>query len=105
MKAAVVRGAGVAPVHGEFADPVAGEGEHRVTVSASALSPLTKARASGTHYSSAGGFPFVAGIDGVGRLDDGTRVYFVLPTRPMPLADVAAGWSAGDAERIVFTIG
>jgi NADPH:quinone reductase-like Zn-dependent oxidoreductase len=37
---------------------------------------------SGAHYSAAGDFPFVAGIDGVGRLDDGRRVYFILPKAP-----------------------
>ncbi len=36
----------------------------------------------GQHYSSSGRFPFVAGIDGVGRLDDGDRVYFVMPRAP-----------------------
>lgn len=82
MKAAIVRVAGETPVWGDFPDPVAEAGEYRIAVSASALSPLTKARASGTHYSSCGGFPFVAGVDGVGRLDDGTRVYFVLPRAP-----------------------
>jgi NADPH:quinone reductase-like Zn-dependent oxidoreductase len=46
------------------------------------MSHVTKSRASGSHYSSSGQFPFVAGIDGVGRLDDGRRVYFVLPKAP-----------------------
>jgi NADPH:quinone reductase-like Zn-dependent oxidoreductase len=41
-----------------------------------------KSRASGAHYSSSEAFPFVAGIDGVGRLDDGRRVYFLLPRAP-----------------------
>ena len=41
-----------------------------------------KARVSGAHYSAPGDFPFVAGIDGVGRLDDGRRVYFILPKAP-----------------------
>ena len=41
-----------------------------------------RSRAAGTHYSSSGGFPFVAGIDGVGRLDDGRRVYFLMPNAP-----------------------
>jgi NADPH:quinone reductase-like Zn-dependent oxidoreductase len=81
MKAAIVRGAGEAPVYGDFDIPIAGEGERLIRVSASALSPLTRARASGTHYSSAGGFPFVAGVDGVGTAD-GQRVYFVLPRAP-----------------------
>lgn len=82
MKAAVVREAGRAPVYADFAEPVAGEGERIVTVAASALSPLARARASGRHYSSANVFPFVAGVDGVGRLEDGTRAYFVLPRAP-----------------------
>ena len=38
-------------------------------------------RASGTHYSKSGQVPFVVGVDGVGRLDDGRRVYFMLPER------------------------
>ena len=57
-------------------------GESRVTVTAAAISHVVKSRASGTHYSSSGQFPFVVGIDGVGRLDDGRRVYFVLPRAP-----------------------
>ena len=51
-------------------------------MTAAALSHVVKSRASGTHYSSSGRFPFVVGIDGVGRLDDGRRVYFVLPNAP-----------------------
>ena len=82
MKAAIVRAPGQTPVYGEFPEPVASAGESRVTVSASAISPLAKGRASGTHYSATGQFPFVAGIDGVGRLDNGQRVYFILPRAP-----------------------
>jgi NADPH:quinone reductase-like Zn-dependent oxidoreductase len=43
---------------------------------------VVKSRASGKHYSSSGNLPFVVGIDGVGRLDDGRRIYFVLPKAP-----------------------
>jgi NADPH:quinone reductase-like Zn-dependent oxidoreductase len=82
MKAAIVPGAGKSPVYAHFAAPVPVPGEHRITVTAAALSQVVKSRASGTHYSSPGQFPFVVGIDGVGRLDDGTRVYFVLPRAP-----------------------
>jgi NADPH:quinone reductase-like Zn-dependent oxidoreductase len=46
------------------------------------MSQVVKSRASGAHYSSSGKFPFVVGIDGVGRLDDGRRVYFILPRAP-----------------------
>ncbi len=82
MKAAIVRGAGQIPVYGDFREPEASEGESLVTVTAAALSPVVRSRASGKHYSASGAYPFVAGIDGVGRLDDGRRVYFVLPRAP-----------------------
>ena len=82
MKAAIVQGAGQSPVYGVFSDPVAAEGECIVTVTAAAISQVVKSRASGTHYSSSGKFPFVVGIDGVGRLEDGRRVYFLMPRPP-----------------------
>jgi NADPH:quinone reductase-like Zn-dependent oxidoreductase len=82
MKAAIVHGAGQAPVYGDFPDPVPAPGETLVTVTAAAISHVVKSRASGAHYSSSGRFPFVVGIDGVGRLDDGSKVYFALPRAP-----------------------
>ena len=82
MKAAVVQGPGQAPVYADFDPPALSPGESRITVAASAISPLTRGRASGSHYSAAGRYPFVAGVDGVGRFDDGRRVYFVLPRWP-----------------------
>jgi len=82
MKAAIVEQPGRLPVYGDFAEPVAQPGEVVVQVTASALSQLARGRAAGGHYSAAGGFPSVAGVDGVGRLEDGTRVYFLLPRAP-----------------------
>lgn len=82
MKAAVVYGPGQKPQYADFPEPTAKEGEELITVHAAALSPFTKGRASGTHYSSAGMFPAVAGSDGVGITEDGRRVYFVLPEVP-----------------------
>jgi NADPH:quinone reductase-like Zn-dependent oxidoreductase len=81
MKAAVVAGAGQPPVYAEFAEPVAAAGEVVVDVTAAPLSQVTRARASGAHYSASGVYPFVAGFDGVGRRG-GERVYFLLPRRP-----------------------
>jgi NADPH:quinone reductase-like Zn-dependent oxidoreductase len=49
---------------------------------AAALSPLVKGRVSGEHYSVSHPFPFVVGVDGVGRLDDSTRAYFLMPHAP-----------------------
>jgi NADPH:quinone reductase-like Zn-dependent oxidoreductase len=82
MKAAIVPQAGRAPVYGDLIEPAPVAGESRIAVTAVALSPVVKARASGTHYSSSGGFPIGVGIDGVGRLDDGSRVHFFLPRAP-----------------------
>ncbi|MEP9360178.1 zinc-binding alcohol dehydrogenase family protein [Sphingomonas sp. KR3-1] len=83
MKAAIVTQAGQStPAFGEFEAPVAGAGEVIIQVAAAAISPLVRARAAGTHYSSGGAFPFVAGVDGTGRLEDGRRVAFALPRAP-----------------------
>jgi NADPH:quinone reductase-like Zn-dependent oxidoreductase len=82
MKAAVVVALGKTPVYTDFSEPTASPGESKITVTAASLNPLTKGRASGKHYSSSGSFPFVAGVDGVGRNEKGERVYFVLPTAP-----------------------
>jgi NADPH:quinone reductase-like Zn-dependent oxidoreductase len=82
MKAAIVLGAGQTPVYGDFSEPQPSLGDTRIAVTAAAISHVVKSRASGTHYSASGQFPFVVGIDGVGRLDDGSRVYFVLPPAP-----------------------
>lgn len=82
MKAAIVSKAGQIPAYGDFEKPVAQAGEQLITVSAAALSHLVKSRASGTHYSSTGQFPFVVGVDGVGRTEAGERVYFALPRAP-----------------------
>jgi NADPH:quinone reductase-like Zn-dependent oxidoreductase len=82
MKAAIVTAAGKSPIFGEFNEPAAAQGMEVITVSASALSQFSKSRSVGTHYSSDGGFPAVAGADGVGLTADGRRVYFVLPEAP-----------------------
>jgi NADPH:quinone reductase-like Zn-dependent oxidoreductase len=82
MKAAIITSAGKPPVYGDFNEPRSAEGMELITVSASALSQFSKSRSSGSHYSSQGLFPSVAGADGVGRTADGRRVYFVLPEAP-----------------------
>jgi NADPH:quinone reductase-like Zn-dependent oxidoreductase len=82
MKAAVVFGARQTPRYADFSEPMPDAGESGITVTAAAISQVVRSRASGQHYSSSGQFPFVAGVDGVGRLDDGSRVYFVMPRAP-----------------------
>jgi len=83
MKAAIIRAPGQGPAYGDFDDPAPLRGEVRVRVSAAAMSHVVKGHASGMHYSAAErDFPFIAGIDGVGRLDNGRRVYFIMPRAP-----------------------
>jgi len=81
MKAAVVNVLGQAPQYLEFGEPVAGEGEAVVDMLAAGLHPIVKSLASGQHYSSKGVVPFVAGVDGVGRLEGG-RLAYCLAARP-----------------------
>jgi NADPH:quinone reductase-like Zn-dependent oxidoreductase len=76
MKAAVVESYSAPPRYAEFADPEPDAGEVLVRVTAAGLHPIVKALANGSHYGSTGQLPFVAGVDGVGRLEDGTSVFF-----------------------------
>ena len=82
MKAAIVKAVNTDPVYGDFTEPVERDGFEIIQVKASALSQLTKSRASGSHYSADGVFPAVPGMDGVGVTRDGRRVYFGLPESP-----------------------
>jgi NADPH:quinone reductase-like Zn-dependent oxidoreductase len=82
MNAAVVRAYDALPGYMTFEEPVARETELLVTVTAAGLHPIVKSLANGTHYGSTGVFPFVPGVDGVGRLEDGRRVYFGVVRAP-----------------------
>ena len=50
-------------------------------MTAAALKPSDRLMANGVHYAPAA-FPQVAGLDGVGRLADGSRVAFFIPQQP-----------------------
>jgi NADPH:quinone reductase-like Zn-dependent oxidoreductase len=82
MQAVIVTEVGKTPLYAQFEEPVPEANEVLVTVSAAALSPIAKGRALGKHYSDSAHFPLVVGIDGVGCLEDGRRVYFALPRAP-----------------------
>lgn len=82
MDAAVLHTLGKPPRFEQFPEPAAGEGEVIVHVRAAALKPADKQLASGSHYASPRELPFVCGVDGVGYLGDGTRVFFGGPRRP-----------------------
>jgi NADPH:quinone reductase-like Zn-dependent oxidoreductase len=76
MKAAVLHTFGKPPVYDNYPDPVPeNEDQLVMTIKAASVKNLDKMRASGTHYASYTHLPAVVGIDGVGVLADGTRVY------------------------------
>lgn len=81
MHAAVLHGLGQTPRYERFTTPVPSADEVVVTVSAAALKPSDRWMAQGVHYAPTS-FPLVVGLDGVGRLEDGTRVGFFGPQPP-----------------------
>ena len=99
MNAAVVQAFNAPPRYLSFDDPVPAEGEKLVTVTAAGLHPIVKSLANGTHYGSTGELPFIPGVDGVGRLEDGKRVFFGTARSPFgTLAErgLAGGWMTID---------
>jgi NADPH2:quinone reductase len=82
MNAAVVNVLGQPPNYQSFTDPTPEENEIPVQVRAAGLHPIVKSRAIGTHYSSDGVVPVIPGVDGVGTLEDGSRVYFAFSRAP-----------------------
>jgi len=91
MQAAVVDTPGQAPKYQTFPYPTPIEGEALVHVRAAGLHNLVKSIASGAHYSSAASGPAIPGVDGMGVLDDGSRVYFLFVRKPWgTMAELAA---------------
>lgn len=82
MKAAVLHETGQPPRFESFPDPAAQAGEVLVQVRASALKPVDKQMADGSHYTSFREFPVICGVDGVGLLENGSRVFFAQPRPP-----------------------
>ncbi len=91
MHAAVVTSFEEPPQYREFAVPTPSHDDHElVDVLAVGLHPRVRTDASGRHYTSTGELPMIPGVDGVGRLADGKRVYFVADDEvPGPMAEKA----------------
>jgi len=90
LRAALVLAAGQPPVLEKLAVPTPASGERLVRVCVAAIRHLAKARASGGYYTASGKIPLGVGMDGVGRVKDGSRVYFALPRKPYgSMADYA----------------
>lgn len=82
MNAAVVESFDAPPRYATFVDPIVTDGEVIVNVSAVGLHQIVKSLVRGQHYGSNAALPFIPGVDGVGRLDDGTRVFFGFSRSP-----------------------
>src|SRR5260221_8945576 len=94
MKAAVLHTLGEAPRFENFPEPMPEKGEVTVHVKASSLNNLSKMRAGGSHYDSYQSLPAVCGVDGVGLLDDGARVYCGGFSPPQRVVGETAGGSS-----------
>jgi NADPH:quinone reductase-like Zn-dependent oxidoreductase len=99
MKAAVIESFPNPPVYRDFPEPIAQADEVIVNVRAAALSQLVRMQAAGRHYTS-GTPPFVPGVDGVGLLPDGKRVYFAFP--PAPVGAMAGRVAVKSAYTVVL---
>jgi NADPH:quinone reductase-like Zn-dependent oxidoreductase len=82
MKAAVLHALNEPPRFEQFREPIAEDSEVIVHVRAAALKPVDRQMAGGTHYAAFRELPVVCGTDGVGCLEDGTRVFFAGPRIP-----------------------
>jgi NADPH2:quinone reductase len=78
----VLRAYGEPPEVAEFDEPEASDGQVVVEVEAAGLNPVDLRIASGSFYGGRPPLPCVVGREGIGRLADGTLVYFDGPVLP-----------------------
>ncbi|MET8311294.1 zinc-binding alcohol dehydrogenase family protein [Micromonospora sp. NPDC005173] len=103
IRAALLSACGTRPTIAERPAPVPADGEVAITVEAVPITPLDVLCASGTSYFGTPATPYVPGVQGVGRLADGTGVWFgtsagmkpgvdgsMATTVAVPTADVVA---------------
>jgi NADPH:quinone reductase-like Zn-dependent oxidoreductase len=75
VKAAVLTAHGQAPRYADHPDPSPGDGRVLVEMTAAPVVPLDLLCAGGKSYFGAPALPYVPGVQGVGRLSEGTRVW------------------------------
>ncbi|MBQ0904491.1 zinc-binding alcohol dehydrogenase family protein [Micromonospora sp. U21] len=76
IRAALLTACGTPPAIAERPAPVPAGGEVAITVEAVPITPLDVLCATGTSYFGTPATPYVPGVQGVGRLADGTPVWF-----------------------------
>jgi NADPH:quinone reductase-like Zn-dependent oxidoreductase len=82
VNAAVLHTYGATPRVEAFDEPTAAEGQAVLAVTVASLNPVDVRKASGTFATGAPSLPSVVGMEGVGRTEDGRRVYFDAPVAP-----------------------
>jgi len=82
LRAAVLNEHGAKPRIEAFEDPSGGDDAVEVLVGAAGLHHLDIFKASGKYYTGPPPLPSVVGTDGVGRLEDGRRVFFDTTVAP-----------------------
>ena len=93
MYAAVVTTFDAAPSYQEFPAPTPKDSDEvLVDVVTPGLHRRVRSQADGSHYTSTGDLPLVPGVDGVGRMPDGTLRYFAL-------GDTTSGDGRADGNR------
>jgi NADPH:quinone reductase-like Zn-dependent oxidoreductase len=76
MKAAVLNQLGANPVYQDHPEPVRQNDEHIVmNLKAAAIKNIDKLRTNANFYANHTNLPTVVGMDGVGVLEDGRRIY------------------------------
>lgn len=103
VKAAILRSADSIPVYGDFAEPDADEGSQIVDLVAAGIHQVTRSAATGRHYSQAGVFPVIPGLNAVARTADGQLV-FTASGRP-PYGTFAERIASPDAMRFAVPQG
>jgi NADPH:quinone reductase len=83
MKAALIEEYGADPVIGEATLPGPEQGREAVEVELAGLNPVDIAIASGKFDAGAPDLPYTPGLEGIGVLADGRRVWFDRPSLPV----------------------
>ncbi|EGC40515.1 hypothetical protein DICPUDRAFT_25046 [Dictyostelium purpureum] len=76
MKAAVLYESNTVPKYADFPIPkVTADDQELVSVVSSSIKNLDRGKVSGAHYTAYRQFPTTIGVDGIGRLEDGSLIY------------------------------